>query len=233
MIIVMQRPQTTLFMLVSVDGKISTGSNDERDFDKDLHNTDGIKEGLQQYYDLEQQTDLCSFNSGRVMAKVGWNDEKDTIEKIPVDFVIVDNKPHLTERGVINLLARTKKLYLVTTNKEHPALHVSDPNLEVILYEHTVNFNDLFEQLANRGVGKMTIQSGGELNSLLIRAGLIDYVSLVYAPLLVGGRSTASLIDGESIETTEDLLMLKTMTLIEAKPLEDSFLHLRYKVNNL
>lgn len=229
----MKRPQTTLFMLVSVDGKISTGSNDERDFDKDLHKTDGIKEGLQQYYDLEQQTDLCSFNSGRVMAKVGWNDKKENIEKIPVDFVIVDNKPHLTELGITNLLARTKKLYLVTTNKEHPAFQISDPNLEVISYEDTVDFSDLFASLAEKGIDKITIQSGGELNAALIRSGLIDYVSLVYAPLFVGGKDTTSLVDGKSIETSEDLKMLKTMTLLEAKPLDDSFLHLRYKVTNL
>lgn len=60
----MDRPQTTLFMLMSVDGKISTGSNDNRDFDKDLSGVSGVKEGLQQYYDLEQETDLCSLNTG-------------------------------------------------------------------------------------------------------------------------------------------------------------------------
>ncbi len=228
----MKRPQTTLFMLVSVDGKISTGSNDERDFDKDLNRTTDIKDGLQQYYELEQQTDLCSFNSGRVMAKVGWNDKKESIQKIPVDFVIVDNKPHLTELGITNLLARVKKLYLVTTNKKHPALKITDPNLEVITYEGEVDFNDLFVKLAVIGVDKMTIQSGGELNAVLIRSGLIDYVALVYAPLIVGGKDTTSLVDGESIETSEDLKLLKTMTLLETNPLERSFLHLRYKVNN-
>jgi len=31
----MSRPITTLFMLMSVDGKISTGSSDELDVDKD------------------------------------------------------------------------------------------------------------------------------------------------------------------------------------------------------
>ena len=30
----MDRPETTLFMLMSVDGKISTGNNDERDVNK-------------------------------------------------------------------------------------------------------------------------------------------------------------------------------------------------------
>lgn len=54
----------------------------------------------------------------------------------------------------------------------------------------------------------------------------------MYAPLLVGGRDTTSLVDGESIKTAQDLAVLKTMTLIEARPLENSFLHLRYQVHN-
>ncbi len=225
-------PTTTLFMLVSVDGKISTGSIDDRDFDKDLKNVSGIKEGLGQYYDLEQETDPCSLNTGRVLAKVGWNDEKTNIEKIPVDFVVVDSRPHLTERGVLNLLERTNKLYLVTTNKLHPATRVNDSNLEVILYEGEIDFSGLFTKLKTRGVEQMTIQSGGELNAALACSGLIDFVSLVFAPLLVGGRNTATLIDGKSLETDNDLRLLRPMTLQSAKTLKNSYLHLRYRVDN-
>ncbi len=47
------RPITTLFMLMSLDGKISTGASDSLDMDKDLPIIDGLKEGLQQYYDIE------------------------------------------------------------------------------------------------------------------------------------------------------------------------------------
>lgn len=56
------RPETTLFLLMSVDGKISTGDNDVLDVDKDFPKIDGIKEGLSQYYKLEQETPIyiCS-----------------------------------------------------------------------------------------------------------------------------------------------------------------------------
>jgi len=70
----MERPITTLYMLVSLDGKISTGITDDLDFDKDFPNINGLKEGLQQYYDIEQTTDLWSMNSGRVQEKMGVND---------------------------------------------------------------------------------------------------------------------------------------------------------------
>lgn len=223
-------PTTTLFMLVSADGKISTGSTDARDFDKDLPRIKGVKEGLQQYYDLEKQTDWYSFNTGRVMAKVGWNDAKDDIKKIDVIFVIVDNKPHLTERGVANLLQFTSKLYIVTTNPKHPANTVKDNNLFIINYEDTIDFTDLFAKLKSFGANKVTIQSGGDMNAELMRAGLIDFVSLVVAPVMVGGRDTAALLGGVSIESDDDLMLLKPLELVCADRLSDSYLHLKYKV---
>ena len=58
----MDRAITTLFMLMSVDGKISTGASDDLDVDKDLPNITGVKEGLHQNYEIEQTTDLWSFN---------------------------------------------------------------------------------------------------------------------------------------------------------------------------
>ena len=87
----MKRPITTLFLLSSVDGKISTGANDTMDVDRDYPTIDGVKEGLHQYYEIEQTTDLWSLNSGRVMAKVGAN-ENPAPPKTPVSFVIIDNK---------------------------------------------------------------------------------------------------------------------------------------------
>ena len=94
----MDRPVTTLFMLMSLDGKVSTGAGDELDFDRDLPRAPGVAEGLHQYYELEQETDLWSLNTGRVMAKVGAN-ELPAPERLPVSFAIVDNT-HLTEAGV-------------------------------------------------------------------------------------------------------------------------------------
>ena len=70
----MNRPITTLFMLMSVDGKISTGSSDELDVDKDFPKIVGVMEGLHQYYEIERSTDLWSFNTGRVQVKMGVNE---------------------------------------------------------------------------------------------------------------------------------------------------------------
>src|SRR3989338_1650031 len=93
-------PITTLFMLISVDGKISTGPTDERDFDKDLPKIPYVRDCISQYYDIEKKTDLHSLNTGRVMEKIGVNARKEAPKKIGVNFIIIDNKPHLNNNGV-------------------------------------------------------------------------------------------------------------------------------------
>ena len=113
----MERPITTLFMLSSVDGKISTGAVDELDVDKDFPKIEGLKEGLYQYYEIEQTSDLWSLNSGRVQAKMGVN-SKDMPSKTVVSFVLIDNK-WLTEHGVRYFCALSKQFVLITTNKNH------------------------------------------------------------------------------------------------------------------
>ncbi|HSX28320.1 MAG TPA: dihydrofolate reductase family protein [Candidatus Saccharimonadales bacterium] len=228
------RPYATLFLLQSLDGKISTGDVDDRDFDKDLPNIPGVKKGLHQYYEIEQTTDNFSFITGRVMAKVGVNTNSlEDIPQIPITFVVVDNKPHLTAHGVEFLARKFGKLLIVTTDKAHPAYSLQEqyPNIAVLHYSEAVDFTDLFTKLhTEHGSERMTIQSGGELNAVLLRAGLIDRVLLVVAPCLIGGRSTATLVDGDPLQTTEDLAKIRPLKLKKCKALEDSYALLEYEV---
>lgn len=224
----MERPITTLFMLMSVDGKITTGMTDDLDFDKDLPQIPGVCEGLQQYYDIEQTTDLWSLNSGRVQAKMGVN-EKEAPAKTQVSFVMIDNH-HLTEKGVRYFCARSREFVLVTSNQEHPAFCVKEPNLR-ILYQKKLDLRDMLCQLKGKyGCDRITVQTGGTLNGMFLREKLLDYVDIVMAPLLVGGKDTTTLIDGESIQTPAQLAALGVLELESVLPLNGSFVRLRYKV---
>ncbi len=228
----MNRTFNTLFLLISVDGKISTGNVPERDVDKDYKNIDGIKEGLYQYYDIEKTTDNFSLNSGFVMSKIGVNTENNPIHCPSVNFVIIDNK-NLNEKGIANLCDNLKTLYLVTTNKNHPAYSVKKENLVIMHYIDRVDFEDMFIQLKRKySAERVTIQSGGTLNSIFIRKGLVDRLSIVMAPCLVGGKETPSLVDGESLISEDDLKNIKTLELENVEKLENNYLHITYLVKN-
>ncbi len=229
------RPETTLFMLESLDGKITLGDNDALDVDKNFKSIAGLKEGLPQYYELEQKTDLVSLNTGRVMAKIGINDKQEDPKKMEVSFVIIDSKPHLTESGVEYLAKWVKTLYLVTTNKDHPAFKLQEkyPNIEIITYGKEIALDNLLDKMKTQfGIEKITIQSGGTLNSHWVRQGLIDHISIVIAPCLIGGNNTQSLIGGESIHSVEDLSKMKILKLVKCDILKDSYIHASYDVIN-
>ena len=222
------RTYNTLFLLISVDGKISTGMADERDFDKDLKNIDGIKEGLHQYYDLEKETDNVSLNTGRVMMKIGVHTKDNPIHCPNVTFVIIDNS-HLNMDGLVNLCDNLKKLIIVTSNKSHPAFKCTKNNLEIVNYDSEEDFLNLFQILKERfKIERVTIQSGGTLNSVFIRNNLIDRVSLVVSPCLIGGKSTSTLVDGESLVTLDDLNKIKPLKLEKVERLDDSYIHIVY-----
>lgn len=217
-------------MLMSVDGKISTGASDKLDVDKDFPSINGVKEGLHQYYELEQMTDLWSFNTGRVQRKMGVNEKKFPL-KSPVSFVLLDNN-HLTEHGVRYLCEWSKNFVLITQNPMHPAFSVMEDNLHIIKQD-SLNLADALKILEeDYGCKRLTIQSGGTLNGLFLRNKLIDYVDIVIAPILIGGKDTATLIDGISITSVDDLSLLGVLQLEKCEVLDDSYIRLRYKVTN-
>ena len=229
----LERAETTLCLVISLDGKITTGSTDNLDSDLDWKRIVGVKEGFSQYYKVEQSLGPNYLNSGRVLEKVGFNNKKEVPQKEPLRFVVVDRKPHLNENGIDYLCNWLEGLFIVTNNPKHPAFELKSKhkNLKTIYYENEIDCGDLLAKLRKKhDLEKITIESGGTLNSVLFRNGLIDHVKIVVAPLIVGGKDTSSLVDGFSLTERSQLHLLKALKLRECKKLENSYLLLEYDV---
>jgi 2,5-diamino-6-(ribosylamino)-4(3H)-pyrimidinone 5'-phosphate reductase len=159
---------------------------------------------------------------------MGVND-KAIPDKTPVSFILFDNR-HLTEKGIEYFLALSKEFVLITTNKNHPAFKLKGDNLHII-YQEQLNMREALQILKTEyGCDELTIQSGGTFNAIFLREKLIDFVNVVLAPVLVGGKDTATLIDGESLSSESELSGLGVLKLIDCKVLQDSYINLRYKV---
>jgi len=87
-----------------------------------------------------------------------------------------------------------------------------------IIYSKKLDLKSLLVKLKKKyGVKRITIQSGGTLNSTFLRDGLIDHISVVVAPCLIGGKNTSTLIDGESLHSIKELNKMGWL-LITKKP---------------
>lgn len=150
-------------------------------------------------------------------------------EKTPVSFVLLDNT-HMTEHGVQYFCARSKEFVLITTNKNHPAFNIKVDNLHIIYQENLSLEDALIELKKNHGCERITIQSGGTVNGMFLREKLFDYVDIVVAPVLIGGKETSTLVDGVALTKENELDKLGVLSLIGCDVLENSYIRLRYKV---
>ena len=124
----------------------------------------------------------------------------------------------------------SKNFVLITTNEHHPAFRVNEANLHII-FQKELSLTEALKILRSEfGCERLTIQSGGTLNGLFLREKLFDYVDIVVAPVLVGGKHTSTLIDGKSLMSESELPLLGVLKLLECKVLENSYLRLRYQV---
>lgn len=142
---------------------------------------------------------------------------------------MIDNS-HLTEHGIKYLTMISKQFVLITSNLKHPAFRVKADNMHII-YQDKLNLRNALTQLkCQYGCERITIQTGGTLNAMFLREKLLDYVDVVIAPVLIGGKETSTLIDGESLTTMDDLKKLGVLQLESCETLKHSYIRLRYKV---
>ncbi len=228
------RPKTTLFIMQSLDGKISTGDIDERDQEIDFPKIKGIKEGNYQYYEFLFKTERDALISGKVLSKIGVNLREKPDNHKDVNLIIIDRKPHLTKNGVKYLINSHKSVYIVTNNKNHPAFEFSDiENLHIIFYQNEIDMEDLFLKLKQDfNIKELSIQSGGTLNSFFLRKKLIDHISLIIAPCIICGKETPTSFDGIAPRKDEDLYNIKALKLKKCELIKHSYIYLYYDVIN-
>lgn len=60
------------------------------------------------------------------------------------------------------------------------------------------------EELYKREIVHVLLEGGGEINSGLLKEGLLDKIVLFYAPILIGGKAAYNLIGGKGIDFLKD-----------------------------
>lgn len=74
----------------------------------------------------------------------------------------------------------------------------------------TINFKEALEWLHSKwNVRRLLCEGGGELNSALFSAGLVDELNLTICPKIFGGRTAPTICDGTGAETLGEATRLK------------------------
>lgn len=124
-------------------------------------------------------------------------------------------------RDVLVLISRKTSKEYVRYLKERHVRHVVSGDDRVDLREALIALNEQY------GVKTVRTDSGGTLNGALFRAGLVDEVSLLISPDLVGGMSPKSFFRAPDLESPEGVIDLE---LFHLEKLKHDVVWLRYRV---
>jgi 2,5-diamino-6-(ribosylamino)-4(3H)-pyrimidinone 5'-phosphate reductase len=92
----------------------------------------------------------------------------------------------------------------------------------IVLAGNTVRPRAVVKELAKRGLNRILIEGGGEVNFSFTHSGLVDELYITITPRLIGGRTAPSVIDGAGFLKKDH----RKMKLISCRRVDDElFLH--------
>jgi 2,5-diamino-6-(ribosylamino)-4(3H)-pyrimidinone 5'-phosphate reductase len=221
-------PRVILHIGVSLDGRIDWGCGDI---------------GL--YYELAATwpADAMLSGSETMLAAYrmnGGNPDEDegpleAPEKVPGDarqlLVVVDSRGRIRQwnfwrrqpywRDVLALCSRATPRTTLD--------YLRQKRVEFIIAgDERVDLRAALEELnAQYGVKVIRVDSGGILNGVLLRAGLVDEVSVIVDPCLTGGTTSRSMFVAPDLTSADGIIALK---LLHVENVRGDSVWLRYEV---
>jgi 2,5-diamino-6-(ribosylamino)-4(3H)-pyrimidinone 5'-phosphate reductase len=218
-------PYVILHTGISVDGRIDWGLDSDNP-----------------YYELvprfQADTDISGSNT-ILTAQIPEDPQKE-LGLVYDEWIQKPFRPRLAivdSKGRIKNWEAIKKQpwwsgYMSLCSEETPQSHLDylkDLEIDTIITgEQKVNLRRALEALNQRfDTRKVRVDSGGTLNGVFLRDGLVDEVSVLISPALVGGISPKTMFVAPDLETEKGVIPL---TLIHIEELRNCYVWLRYRV---
>ncbi|HEY9899400.1 MAG TPA: bifunctional diaminohydroxyphosphoribosylaminopyrimidine deaminase/5-amino-6-(5-phosphoribosylamino)uracil reductase RibD [Pantanalinema sp.] len=77
--------------------------------------------------------------------------------------------------------------------------------------ESHVDLNKLMQILSRRGITSVLVEGGGNLNAAALHAGIVDKLYCTIAPMIIGGQSALTPVEGLGVSLVEEALPLYDM----------------------
>ena len=159
-------------------------------------------------------------------------DEAKELHPLAVPYlVVVDSRGRIHNWAQIRAQPFWRQVVVLCARATPPA-YLEELARQGIAYivsgKERVDLRQALETLYTEyGIRTLRVDSGGALNGALLRAGLVDEVSLLIAPTLVGGESPQSMFVAPDVTSPEQTIPLR---LAHFEQVDEGRLWLRYQV---
>jgi 2,5-diamino-6-(ribosylamino)-4(3H)-pyrimidinone 5'-phosphate reductase len=212
-------------MGISVDGRIDWGGGSDNPY----------------YEPVEQfgaDTDISGSNT--ILTAQFPENPQNALGKLYDDWI---NKPARPIHAIVDSKGRIRNWetirkqpwwrgYVSLCSEETPTEHLDyleELGIDCIVAgKRQVDLRAALEVLHSRhNTQRVRVDSGGILNGVFLREGLVDEVSVIVSPSLVGGTSPKTMFVAQDLESEEGVIPL---ILTSVETIRDRYVWLRYQV---
>jgi len=198
----MNQPHIIINCAMTADGKIAQPSG------KQLRIS--CEEDMERMYKLRNKYDAVLIGIDTVLSddpKLTVKDKYVENPRQPIRIVLDTHCKTPTNSLVVNQAAKT----LIITDKECNKKY--NDNVEIVQCETDkegyIDLNKLLKILFNRGIKTLMVEGGSTVILNFLKQKLIDDMYVYIGPMIVGGKDTPTLADGNGIKNIGELINLE------------------------
>ena len=185
-------PSVKINAAMTIDGKIATVSG---------HSKISSREDLNRVHELRSSVDAIMVGISTVLV-----DNPMLSVRLPKRLgadpvrIIVDSTARIPPTSRILRTAHNRITIVAVTNRA-PASKIRKIQdcgaLVIVAGSQIVDLRDVLSIVHRIGIETILVEGGGELNWSLLRRGLVSELIVTIAPLIAGGRTATTLVEGE------------------------------------
>ena len=200
----MNKPYVIVNCAMSADGKIASPSG------KQLRISN--EQDIKRVYHLRNACDAVLVGVGTITSDNPKLTVKEGYVENPKNPVRVILDTHCRTKAD-SLAVDDKAKTLIITNGECDKNYGS--NVEVVQCktdsDGLIKLDEMLELLYNRGIKKLLVEGGSNVIWNFLKHRLADDLYVFIGPMVIGGKYTPSMADGDGINTQDDLINLEVV----------------------
>ena len=203
-------PYVILSAAISIDGKISTRTNDSKLSSKD----DSIR-----LHKLRSKVDAILIGKNTLLQDDPLLTVRHTKGKNPIRIILdskgtipINSKIIKTSNEISTIVAVSKKISKVNL------LKLKKLPIEIIVAgENSVNLKLLMKKLSNKKIKTILVEGGGTVNWEFIKNDLFNELIVTLSPYLIGGNHATSFVGGKGFAKISNSPNLKLKSIKRLK----------------
>ncbi len=192
-----KKPFVTLKVAQSIDGKNSVSGTRYLVSEKTLNYVHKLR-----YISDAIMVGVNTINTDNPELNIRYCKKKKTLTKVVLDYfgrvrsdakIFQSNAPVIiyTKKGEFSDIKKYKHVDIVKVEGK----------------EGMLDLEEVFEDLANRGIANLLVEGGGILSFNMLKKGLVDRLILLVTPFIVGGKDNFA-FNGEGFESLDQAINL-------------------------